>query len=550
MKLLLERWQAYLEEGKAEDIIKKYPNLQGAFDAGIKKPQYLNWMGKRIGDTPIEDAIEAVKNFDRLKAALKSKKKNTDIYSYKTIDDLRDVIDSVGPSRGEQELEAKKETIFVGEFGDWTVEAPLTTKAACHIGKGTTWCTAATKTANLFSRYTESGVILFHLTKKGVDSRKDPTAKINVTFKNGSPYFDKTRGGLTVDAANNGIDEETLRKILGQQYEPIMQAMQAQSDKMEGEHPAKAEKEEKERKKAEETEAAARRGAKDAKFNEEYVKSLRDGDWRKYHDIYFKALIKEDPIPEVMDYYASPIYNGRRDFMKVIQHGTEEFIDYILAKAQESGTRLEGTAAFDIAANPNTSGKALASLVDSEVYNMHDYVRNAVINNEKLPMETTLKILERYIDMDMTPPPRLAGILSAEQSQGLTMVRAIASRKDLAEETLVRLSKYDDAYVQADVAMNKRTPPDTLDDLASSKYNVVKMAVAKNPSTTAATLVKMTKDNKEARGIRSMRLQGAIEANPNYTMAGRAKAGAADLFRRLVREELEAALRERNRRER
>ena len=45
MKLLLERWQAYLEEGKAEDIIKKYPNLQGAFDAGSKKPQYLNWMG-------------------------------------------------------------------------------------------------------------------------------------------------------------------------------------------------------------------------------------------------------------------------------------------------------------------------------------------------------------------------------------------------------------------------------------------------------------------------------------------------------------------------
>ena len=329
-----------------------------------------------------------------------------------------------------------------------------------------------------------------------------------------------------------------------------MQAMQAQSDKMEGEHPAKAEKEEKERKKAEEIEAVGRRGAKDAKFNEEYVKSLRDGDWRKYHDIYFKALIKEDPIPEVMDYFASPIYNGRRDFMKVIQHGTEEFIDYILAKAQESGTRLEGTAAFDIAKNLNTSGKALASLVDSEVYNMHDYVRNAVINNEKLPMETTLKILERYIDMDMTPPPRLAGILSAEQSQGLTMVRAIASRKDLAEETLTRLSKYDDAYVQADVAMNKRTPPDTLDDLASSEHNLVKIAVAKNPSTTAATLVKMSKDNKEAGGTRSVRLQRVIEANPNYTMAGRAKAGAADLFRRLVREELEAALRERNRRER
>ena len=112
MKLLFENWRGYLEEdfaleeGKAEDIIKKYPELQKAFDLGIKKPQYLGWMGKRMGDVPVEDAVEAVNAFDEAKALLKTKKKNTDIYAYKTIQDLEDVVKAAGPSRGEKEREA------------------------------------------------------------------------------------------------------------------------------------------------------------------------------------------------------------------------------------------------------------------------------------------------------------------------------------------------------------------------------------------------------------------------------------------------------------
>ena len=150
MKLLLEKWKAYLEEGKADDIIAKYPNLKPAFDSGIKNPQQLNWMAKRLGDTPIEDAVDAIKAFDKAKAALKSKKKNTDIYGYKTVQDLKDIVSSIGPTRSQKDAKLEKQRILVGEFGDWKVEMPLTTQSACHIGKGTTWCTAATETKNLF----------------------------------------------------------------------------------------------------------------------------------------------------------------------------------------------------------------------------------------------------------------------------------------------------------------------------------------------------------------------------------------------------------------
>ena len=113
MKLLLEKWEAYLEEGKADDIVAKYPNLKPALDAGIKKPQLLNWMAKRLGDTPIEDAIDAVKEFDKSKAALKAKKKNTDIYGYKTVQDLKDVVQAIGPSLIQEDLRYRSRNRFL-----------------------------------------------------------------------------------------------------------------------------------------------------------------------------------------------------------------------------------------------------------------------------------------------------------------------------------------------------------------------------------------------------------------------------------------------------
>ena len=272
MKLLLEKWEAYLEEGKADDIVAKYPNLKPALDAGIKKPQLLNWMAKRLGDTPIEDAIDAVKEFDKSKAALKAKKKNPDIYGYKTVQDLKDIIQAIGPSRSEKDAQLEKQRILVGEFGDWKVEMPLTTASACRIGKGTTWCTAATATQNMFMKYAEQGVILFHLTKRGENPITNPDAKLSVGFKEGKPVLGGRFGGVTVNAQNTGLDAESLKTILGNQFDPIMKAMQAESDKQGGLHPAAAEKAKRIKKQKEELLNAAERAARDPELTKNFTK--------------------------------------------------------------------------------------------------------------------------------------------------------------------------------------------------------------------------------------------------------------------------------------
>jgi hypothetical protein len=119
---------------------------------------------------------------------------------------------------------------------------PHTRESSCRLGKGTTWCTAATKTQNLFLSYVardKQNIILYYLIKKGGDSRRDPTAKISVGFINGEPYLEGTDGHITVDAANRGYTEDGLRSVLGDQYDPIMDAMKAHAVKIAGRHPAK-----------------------------------------------------------------------------------------------------------------------------------------------------------------------------------------------------------------------------------------------------------------------------------------------------------------------
>ena len=240
--VIAEEYKLFLE-GKAEDLIERFPELQPAYDMGIRNPQYLQWIQKRRAGEPVEDVADLVKKFDAVKNRLKQAGKSPDIYGYKTAGLLRQAIEDLGASKSSERRRLKQEeTTYLGTFGDWLVAMPHTRESSCQLGKGTTWCTAATETQNLFLSYVardKQNIILYYLIKKGGDSRTDPTAKISVGFVNGEPYLEGTDGHITVDAANKGYTESELRSVLGDQYDPIMDAMKAHAVKIAGRHPAK-----------------------------------------------------------------------------------------------------------------------------------------------------------------------------------------------------------------------------------------------------------------------------------------------------------------------
>ena len=572
MKLLLEKWETYLEEGKADDIIAKYPNLKPAFDAGIKKPQLLNWMAKRIGDTPIEDAIDAVKEFDNSRAALKAKKKNTDIYGYKTVQDLKDIVQAIGPSRSEKDAQLEKQRILVGEFGVWKVEMPLTTASACHIGKGTVWCTAATKTKNMFLYYTEQGYILFHITRRGANPRKDPTVKLNVGFKDGKAKLEGEFGGVSVDAKNKGLSTLKLQKILGVQFGPIMQAMQAQSDKLGGVHPAMGEKEERIRKQKEEILNGAERAAKDLELHQEFYERIQTMMPELRID-YLEKLFASEPVPEVVESFIEMALNGRMaEIQYLSRYARADAIERIFAKSKEMNKDIDADFAVLLSRNPYISGESLVRLTKIPAFtrerrrHVRQRVVYSVLSNDKLPLEVALKFLNKYLAVEqgrMQFDSRRGGLFAptgAMRAEAQTVIEYIASRKDLPPEALERLSNSNSAPALADVASNVNTPPDVLTKLAGERVFMVKMAVAKNPSSPAKALTKMFKEIVMAGRDtgRDQRLLDAIKAHPNYAkfsvMAPMAMSLGGELakrkFRKLFREELEAVLRERNRRER
>ncbi len=573
MRLLLEKWEAYLEEGKADDIVAKYPNLKPALDAGIKKPQLLNWMAKRLGDTPIEDAIDAVKEFDKSKAALKAKKKNPDIYGYKTVQDLKDVVQAIGPSRSEKDAQLEKQRILVGEFGDWKVEMPLTTASACRIGKGTTWCTAATETKNLFMSYAERGIILFHLTKRGENPITNPDAKLSVGFKEGKPVLGGDFGGVTVNAQNVGLNAKSLKTILGNQFDPIMKAMQAESDKQDGLHPAAAEKAKRLKKQKEELLNAAERAARDPELNKELHEKIRNVDIEpEVKREYFEKLFAFEPVPEVIDFYVElaldrgPGMGVRSDdaVQLLTSVARPAAIDRIFVKSKEMNKEIFANFATLLARSPYIHGEALARLTEIPAFNVPDWdgkrVRYNVLSNDKLPLEIALKFLDKYVDMLQDPGAfiRPAGGVDRRRERSIlleeaeTMIRYMASRKDLPAEMLEKLATIsNDTEVLTDVAMNVNTPPDVLSDLARDRTFMIKLAVAKNPSSPMAALATVLKtaktefpDDTGRHNRQRQQLADAVQNNPNYTIAGRVKAGASDLLRRLVKEELKAVLRE------
>jgi hypothetical protein len=228
-----------LLEGRAESMVGENPRLRVAYDAGIKNPNLLGWVLGVSAREPVEDVVPVVLAFEKNRQRLAQK----DINAYKTAGQLRLAIEGLGASGKERDAKLKEEeTTKIGEFGGWVVIMPHTRESSCQWGKGTTWCTAATQSGNLFLNYvgrSDGNTILYYLMKRGVNPTEHPNAKISIGFVDGKPVMDGEYGGLTVNADNEGMDESSLAGVLGENYRAIMSALKEHSRSLGGEHPAK-----------------------------------------------------------------------------------------------------------------------------------------------------------------------------------------------------------------------------------------------------------------------------------------------------------------------
>jgi len=474
--------QVLLSEGQAEDLISKFPELQSAYDSGITNPQYLQWIQKRRGGEPVDDVIGVVQAFDTAKPRLKSKGISTDIYAYKTPGVLRQALEDLGGSKGVESRRLKdEETTYLGTFGDWVVAMPHTRESSCQLGKGTTWCTAATQSQNLFLSYTafeDKDIVLYYIIKKGVDSRKDPTAKLSVGFMEGQPVIDGSSGGLSVDANNKGLTKNRLSQILGDQFEPIMRAMKANTDLIGGKHPAK-------------TQMKTIAMSKDPDAISAYIQGL-DGQAKEQ---FAYKVIDNEPDTEVLIKLSS----DDDQYVRGVIASSDSTPPEILMKL--SNDEFERVRDF-VAENPSTPPEALMKLSDDNSGN----VRRGVAENPSTPPEVLMKLSNDHqsgndqsefivIPVAKNPSTPPEALLKLSKDKSLLVRRGVAENPSTPPEVLIRLARDKEEYIRTSVAQNRFSPPEVLLKLSNDKERYTRARIASNPSAPPEALAKLSNDS-------------------------------------------------------
>ena len=100
---------------------------------------------------------------------------NKDINSYRTLVDLKTVVDSA--LKAEKDVRVSKEAAKVYEDDEVVIMAPFTVEASCKYGSGSKWCIAATSGQNNanphFDDYSKHSNFYFFI-RKNVSNKNDP----------------------------------------------------------------------------------------------------------------------------------------------------------------------------------------------------------------------------------------------------------------------------------------------------------------------------------------------------------------------------------------
>ena len=429
LKILVEA--LILKEGQVEDLLAKEPDLQAAINLGIRNPSQLKWLVRMKKFEPIADMVGLISAFEQNKQRLAVK----DLDAYHNPNDLRSALEALGESEGDKRRKLREgETDIIYEDEKWLVVMPHTMESSIQWGKGTTWCTSATQSANFF--YTIVGrndedIVLYYIIRKGADSKLDPNAKLSVGFVDGTPLLDGARGGLSVNVLNSGLTESSLKEILGStKFELIMKAMRSHLEKIRGKHPAK---------KVMQKIAIS----KDSRMFDKYTEGMNEDQRKNFINILFEydnisvellTILASDPDARanIADHPSTPI----------------EILTSFASDPDENVRQ-------GVASNHNTTPETLALLASDESVN----VRREVARNQNTASET------------------LALLASDEDEQLKTEV---AYNPNTPIEILALLASDNHVWVRTSLAQNPNTPIQILNRLASDKHKDVRAAIANN----------------------------------------------------------------------
>ena len=184
--------------------------------------EYVQWLARLYinGETNLEDVestlADYLDKFHRLKT--KHHLKNNDIGQYKDFDTFMNDMDLYPNDLIDDDQGKKKKynaDIIYDEKGILIVR-PNDKEASCRYGRGTRWCTAATRGHNYFASYTSRGPLYMFMPRKP----NHPGEKYQFHFED----------GVVADETDSYLSQNQLIK-LADDYPALKDAFQEQAEK-------------------------------------------------------------------------------------------------------------------------------------------------------------------------------------------------------------------------------------------------------------------------------------------------------------------------------
>ena len=229
-----DKWSRFLTEemlveGRLQDTMKKYPGIPefaikqlSQYDPSGKNA-YLMWMAKELFHTGAgtytvpgnaeewikSDLAPAVGAFHKAKQRIsqlnkqlkkdgKSDQWPNDLSQVKSLDQLEDVLDSLGMAGSEKKRKEKEAALggasILQDDEDFFIIRPETKESSCFFGKKTKWCISAERSQNYFDSYTSQGKAFYFILNKNLND-DSKYRKIAIVYDKGGEFesfFDVT----------------------------------------------------------------------------------------------------------------------------------------------------------------------------------------------------------------------------------------------------------------------------------------------------------------------------------------------------------------------
>ena len=475
-----------LESYKSDQryLAEKYP--AHAKEVDKLQSKWVAWLMDRFGESPsqpesstFEEALAAISSYAPRDAAMGEKYRTNDWWrgqvdaafpdkvwsspadpTAMTVSDMLELVKLSKLKKPRIEVDRSQgfSGDLVGAVGPWEIFEPSSRENSCNIvginketGKpNTDWCTARTDASNLFYNYVAL-YNMFTLVHQGNVPTRQKWVSIALNDDGTVEYEGVPGEHPTVDGENDLMNEMGLKRMLGAEFDGVMEVLRGRLGVHGGVSPAREK---------------IRDAARDAQSFNHIMQGISKTE---------ATSLKQQ---------GAKVPGSSSDIAQLLADDPEWRVKHMLAQNKDIPV----------------------DIIEKLSRDDNVEVRQRIAKNEATPPEILARLTKdkevvQYVVMNPHAPPEtlasLADVSFFDRVLGRTdrdLLKAIGKNPSTPVKTLQNLAKNSDYYIRLGVAQNRAAPASLIRQLANDENSSVRTSVAYNKSTDISIVRELAND--------------------------------------------------------